>query len=230
MAKTDVRAGHPAEQTSDGSLSRDASFSILANHRRRYVVHHLERADEPVTVRTLAERLAAWEDGCDVEELTYKQRKRVYASLHQTHLPKLDSYGVVEYEQERGVAVLTDRAAALDAYLDVAPRDDAPRDGAANDVPWSQFYLGLASVSLAALAALGLGLPPFTLVPALAYATLIAVALLVLAGVHACHVRRTRSRGAVTPADSDRTPVKTNVCSYAFQASGDERASGDGRR
>ncbi|WP_232819747.1 MULTISPECIES: hypothetical protein [Haloprofundus] len=156
------------------------------------MLHHLKRVGEPLTIRELAEQVAAWENDCRIEELTYKQRKRVYTSLHQTHLPKLDSYGIIDYEQGRGVATLTERATELDAYLEVVERDD---------VSWSQYYLGLASVSLAALAATGAGVPPFTQVSDLTYAALIAGTLLVSASVHAYRMRRTRLGATELPAE-----------------------------
>nr|WP_224335162.1 hypothetical protein [Haloprofundus halobius] len=156
------------------------------------MLHHLKRVGEPTPIRNLAEQVAAWENGCGIEELTYKQRKRVYTSLHQTHLPKLDSHGIVEYERGRGVATLTERAADLDIYLQVVGR---------NDISWSQYYLGLASVSLAVLAAAGLGLPPFTFVADLTYATVIAVTLLISAAIHACHLRRMHLGSTEVPAE-----------------------------
>ncbi|KTG08573.1 hypothetical protein AUR64_18020 [Haloprofundus marisrubri] len=183
--------GHASGQNTEERLSRDVSFSILSNHRRRYVLHHLKRVGEPTTIRELAEQVAAWENDCEIEELTYKQRKRVYTSLHQTHLPKLDTYDIIDYEQGRGVATLTDRATDLDIYLEVVERDD---------VPWSQYYLGLASVSLAVLAASGLGLPFFVQIPGLTYAAGIAVALLLSASVHAYQTRQARLGATELPA------------------------------
>ena len=41
----------------------------------------------------------------------------MYVSLYQTHIPKLDSVGLVEYDQENGDVALTDRAHQIDAYL-----------------------------------------------------------------------------------------------------------------
>lgn len=192
MANTELQMGHASGQNTDERLSRDVSFSILSNHRRRYVLHHLKRVDEPTTIRDLAEQVAAWENDCEIEELTYKQRKRVYTSLHQTHLPKLDTHDVIDYEQGRGVATLTDRAADLEVYLEVVEQ---------GDVSWSQYYLGVASVSLAVLAASGLGLPPFVQVPDLAYAVGIAVTLLLSASVHAYQMRQARLGTTELPAE-----------------------------
>ena len=75
---------------------------LLSHPRRRFVVHYLQRSGGPVVVDSLATRLAAWEvadsvpepDGCDVES--------VAVSLHHTHLPKLDEYGVLRYDADSG--------------------------------------------------------------------------------------------------------------------------------
>jgi DNA-binding transcriptional ArsR family regulator len=166
-----------------GPLSKDAIFSILSNQRRRYVIYHLAQSPDPVSLRDLAERVAAWENDVDVEDLTYKQRKRVYTSLHQTHLPKLDDSGVVDYDRDRGTVSLDERAADLDVYLEVVGDDD---------LPWCDFYLGLSGVVLLVVVAAWLDVFPFSVVPDLAVAGGIVALFAVSAAVHARLARRDR--------------------------------------
>ena len=174
-------------------LSRDAIFSMLSNQRRRYVIHYLKQHPERVTIRDLSQQIAAWENGVSVEALTYKQRKRVYTSLHQTHLPKLDDSGVVDYDRDRGIVSLNDRSRELEMYLEVVRSDD---------VPWSTYYFGLSVIAGAVVLLAWVGLPPFAAVPGLAYATLFAVVLSLSALVHVHYTRRMRLGDGDTPAEA----------------------------
>jgi DNA-binding transcriptional ArsR family regulator len=183
-------------QSGEHQLSRDLVFATLSNARRRYVLHYLKRHDEPATIRQLAEQIAAWENGTPMPEVTYKQRKRVYTSLHQTHLPKLADAGFIRSERSWEAITLSERARELDVYLEVVPE---------NDLPWSDFYLGLAGVGLALVAGLWVGVYPLTLLSDLAWAGLFAAALFVVAGVHAYEARRHLLGGTETPPGVDET-------------------------
>ena len=138
--------GRPPEST-DGSrdtVETDSEFStgdiyeVLSNRRRRYAIHHLKQTDGPVDVSTLAEQVAAWENDKPVAELDSQERKRVYISLYQSHLPTLEKRGLVAYDDDRGIVELTDSIANAEVYLEVV---------AGENVPWSYFYLGLSLVS-----------------------------------------------------------------------------------
>lgn len=126
--------------TDTDTLSRDEVYDILSNARRRFVIYFLRGRDEPVQLSELSDRVAAWENDVPVEELTDQQVKRVYVSLYQTHIPKLEESGIVEYDKDSGVVQLTPQVSDLDAYL---PEEDD--DG----IPWQAIYLGLAVVGLA---------------------------------------------------------------------------------
>ena len=80
------------------ALSRDVAFEILTNPRRRYTMAYLRSQDEPVPIGELAEVVAAWERDTSVELVSSKERKSVYTSLYQTHLPKMADAGVVDYD------------------------------------------------------------------------------------------------------------------------------------
>jgi hypothetical protein len=156
----------------------------LSNRRRRYVLYYLQDGPGSVSLRDLAERIAAWENDVPVEELEYKQRKRVYTSLHQTHLPKLDEVGVVDYDRDRGTITLADRAADLDDYLTVVGDDDGD---------WYRLYLGLSVVSLVAAVSAWLGVPPFSRGTGLAVAGLVVILFAVAASVHTYRVHSVRA-------------------------------------
>ena len=174
-------------------LSRDTIFSVLSNQRRRYVIHYLKHHRGSVTVRDLSRQTAAWENGVTVEELTYKQRKRVYTSLHQTHLPKLDDSGVIDYDRDRGTVSLDERSREVEMYLEVVASDD---------VPWSTYYFGLSVMAGVVILLARVGLPPFAAVPGLAYAALFSAVLALSAVVHVSYTRRMRLGSGDTPAEA----------------------------
>ena len=126
-----------SEETPTGFSTGDV-YEVLSNRRRRYAIHHLKQTDSPVDVSTLAEQVAAWENDKPVAELDSQERKRVYISLYQSHLPTLEKRGLVAYDDDRGIVELTDSIANAEVYLEVV---------AGENVPWSYFYLGLSLVS-----------------------------------------------------------------------------------
>jgi hypothetical protein len=156
-------------------LPHDVVFSVLSNRRRRFVIHYLKWADEVATVRELSRQVAAWENDVSVAELDYRQRKRVYTSLHQTHLPKLDAVGVVEYDADRSTVALAAGAAALDVYLEVV-RDE--------EIPWSVYYLGLGLLTTLLGGLVWAGIAPFSALPPAAYVVCVGLGLAVSAAVH----------------------------------------------
>jgi hypothetical protein len=109
------------------------------------VLSYLRERGPSGTMDELAEQIAAWENEIEVEELTSQQRKRVYVSLYQTHLPKLAEAGIVDYDVDEGIVRLTDLATEIDAFL-------TPQR--ASQYPWRLHYLVLI-VGGGALLALG---------------------------------------------------------------------------
>jgi hypothetical protein len=132
------------------SLSRDDIYEVLSNQRRRFVLHHLRQNGDRETLGTLAEQIAAWEDGVAVDRVTSNHRKNVYTSLQQFHLPKMDERGVVEFDSRAGEVELTDDAEDVDVYLEVVR---------AHDVPWSLYYFAAGLMSALVVAGHAVGLP-----------------------------------------------------------------------
>lgn len=115
-------------------LSQDVAFDILSSPRRRYVLYHLRSLDEAIELTNLAEQVAAWENDTQAEKITEQERKRVYVSLYQTHVPRLDEAGIIEYDTESGLITLAEGASNIDGYLDTSE----------SAFPWQRVYLGLA--------------------------------------------------------------------------------------
>ena len=142
ISKGDASDGGVESIQNDGRLSEDEVFEVFSNQRRRYTFHYLKRADRTVYLRELAEQVASWEYDKPIDELTSKELKRVKTALHQHHLPKMDDSDFVAYDNQRETVEITDEAADLTVYLDVVPQ---------LDVPWSLYYVGLATLGMAVL-------------------------------------------------------------------------------
>jgi DNA-binding transcriptional ArsR family regulator len=170
MSTTRPAGGDRSRTSTDATPSRDELFHVLRNRRRRFAIHHLKRTDEPVDVGDLATQVAAWENEVPVDGVTSTQRRRVYNALQQTHIPELEETGIVE--TERREVELSDYAEKLDIYMEVVP---------GNDIPWSEYYLGLGAVGTAAVAVTWLDVGPFALVPDATVGLFLAVALVVSA-------------------------------------------------
>jgi hypothetical protein len=86
----------------DASMAADSIdivTDILSNKRRRLAVHAL--TDAPLTKETLVDRVAAHEFGDGPRSVSAEERKRVFVSLHQTHLPKLRRLDVLDQERDK---------------------------------------------------------------------------------------------------------------------------------
>lgn len=99
-------------------LSSDEIFHILQTNRRRDTIRYLLDADGPVKMRDIAEYVAARENDTTVEELTSTERQRAYIPLYQSHLPKLDEEGIIEYNQSRGIVRPTEQLEIFKPYIE----------------------------------------------------------------------------------------------------------------
>jgi len=172
------------EHESD-TLERGEIFEILSNDRRRYTIHYLKQqpADTTATLREIVDQVAAWENGTEVERLDSGDRKTVYTALKQTHLPRLDDFGVVEYDQQRGEVRLADTADQVQLYMEYVPE---------GDISWSQYYLGLSGLCVAITAGAWFGVPFLASAGWIALTGLFVAAFAVSSVVHQYTSRRNR--------------------------------------
>lgn len=118
---TDHADGQSDEQYS--GLSRDDLFHLLKSERRRrairYILDHEEiDGSEEIRMRPLAEWVAAQEYDKTVAALHSDERQRVYITLYQSHLPQLEKYGVIDYDQSRGIIEARPALRELDSYIE----------------------------------------------------------------------------------------------------------------
>lgn len=91
----------------------DRSYDLLSHAYRRQILYAL-REDGTATTGELADAVltAGLADA----------RDRTLAALVHTHLPKLDDYGIVEYDRDDGVASLADGVSRLEPFLELTAR------------------------------------------------------------------------------------------------------------
>lgn len=150
-----------SEGSSQGTvLSKDGTFHILQNKRRRRVLQYLAETEGPVPMSDIAEQIAAVEHETTVHQLTSTQRQRVYIALYQSHLPKLTDFGLITYNQSRGSVERTRAADQVMRYLDQDEGADRSRT-AENE--WMSYYAGVTILSILLIGAVGAGFGPISL-------------------------------------------------------------------
>jgi len=133
-------------------MSEDELFDVLSNQRRRFAVHLLKREeDDSIAIGDMAEQIAAGKTG------SRRRRSRAtsasaYTALQQSHLPKMDKAGVIDFNKNRGVVEPMPAMTDVDVYMDVVEGEE---------IPWSDYYLGLSGVAVALVGAVWLGAWPF---------------------------------------------------------------------
>lgn len=184
----------PSPPEGETDLSEDAVYDVLSNARRRAALHYLfqqrDSEDWP-TLRELSKEVAAWETDTPTADVAAEDRRRIHVAMHQTHLPTMEDHGIVEYDDSEKVIALTDQASDLRVFLEVA--DD-------NDIPWSAFYTGLGGLGLGIAAAVAAGIPPFGVVPGVAWIAVVSL------GVTLAGVAHRYSSDTVELGDSSRVP------------------------
>jgi len=172
------------EQTGDTESLPDQEeiFEVLANERRRYVLAYLEQQENSeVDLGTLVTNIAALENNIPVKQVTSSDRKSAYVGLRQTHLPKMDDYGFVEYDPDRGTVELTESAEQARMYLEYVPE---------HDIPWCYHYLGLSGLFSAMAALTVFDVSVFGGIDGMALAALALIVFGISAAVHTVYTYR----------------------------------------
>ncbi|SDM76527.1 hypothetical protein SAMN04487949_2534 [Halogranum gelatinilyticum] len=165
------------------TLPREVVFDMLSSQRRRHTLHYLLQHDRPVELRELSRQVAAWENGIEPVEVTSDQRKNVYTALRQAHLPRMDRAGIVDFDPNRAEIELREEASDLQLYLEVIP---------GNDIPWSDYYLGLSVFSGLLIGAAEFGVFPFGEIQVVAWTGLVVFLFFASAATHAYMNRQMR--------------------------------------
>jgi hypothetical protein len=135
-------------------------YHLLSNSRRRETLTVLWRHSDAMTLRELSELIAASE--ADLSPAPRPLRESVYNALHQTHLPKLDAFGLVDYDPDRKLVRPCRESRQLFRYMDTVT---------SLGVTWGEYYRALGIVGLFAVVAALAEVPGFAAVDPLVYAT-----------------------------------------------------------
>jgi hypothetical protein len=111
--------GRP-DHRSGGGLSDSEVFDVLRNSRRRAALSYLLEGRREASIRELTEHVASEEYGVAAGEVSADQYKRVYTALCQCHLPRLDEFGVVAFDEKTKTVSLRETA-QVERYLQ--PKD-----------------------------------------------------------------------------------------------------------
>jgi len=139
---------------------------VLRNDRRRQVLKQLQQSVGRLSVRELSEAIAEAETGESPPPRNI--RDSVYNALNQTHLPKLDSLGILEYNPHRKTVSLQSSAREVSLYMEVVTQ---------YGITWAEYYQLLMLISLFSILAAEIGAPLFSTVPALLLCSLFLVIL-----------------------------------------------------
>ncbi|MDQ2052126.1 hypothetical protein RBH26_16735 [Natronolimnohabitans sp. A-GB9] len=164
---------------SDHELTQAELFDVFSNARRRRAVQYLKQQGGSCDLAPLVEQVAAWENDTDTDDVTRTQRRRVYISLYQTHLPMLEDHGIVDWDPDDHAIELLPREDVFDPYLDQRLE---------NDRQWDQIYVAMTGVGVLALALSWFSIGPLTATVAPAVALGLCLLVLVVSIVQ--HVSR----------------------------------------
>ena len=128
---------------SDHELTQAELFDVFSNARRRRTVQFLKRQGGSCDLASLVEQVAAWENDADPDEVTRTQRRRVYISLYQTHLPMLEDHDIVDWDPDAHAIELLPSEDVFEPYLD--RHLETTRQ-------WHRVYLTVTAVGAVALA------------------------------------------------------------------------------
>ena len=143
-------------------LSEPEIHDVLRNERRRETLRCLRSHAGEAHLDDLTNTIVRREGGTAPESSDL--RRSVYSSLHQTHLPKLDTVGVINFDRRRGSVELNGKAEDVFQYMSYTPE---------RNLFWSRVYLAVAVLSGFSVLLLASGIGPFGTIPTATLAILI---------------------------------------------------------
>ena len=93
---------HNDNHTDTGAieLSKEELLRLLANPRRRYLLHLLNQSTHPFELQTLARKIAAWEADISPETVAAEHIEHVRMSLYHKQIPKLVTAGLLLFDEQ----------------------------------------------------------------------------------------------------------------------------------
>ena len=156
-------------------LTQAELFDVFSNARRRLAVRYLIENGGSTDLAPLVEQIAAWENVIQPADVTRTQRRRVYISLYQTHLPMLEDHGIVDWDPETHSIELLQDDVVFEPYLDTHTSEFRS---------WHRLYASLAVAGVLAYGMAILTIGPLTVDSAPVVALLLCGLFLVISLVH----------------------------------------------
>lgn len=155
------------------TLNEGTIHDVLSNDRRRLTIESLREEGGTATVSDLAVGIAALE--AETDPPPTNKRQSVYVSLHQTHLPKLDSLGIVSYDPNDREVELLDRVEELEVYMEIVPQ---------YGLSWGEFYFGWGLLGLLIVVGVQIGVPVISTLDLAVLSWAFSVGLMVASAYH----------------------------------------------
>lgn len=111
-------------------------YSIVQNSRRRALLKILRDLGGESCLREIVRRIAENEGDLDSDK---RLLKSVHVSLLQTHLPKMESAGLIQYDRVTSTVHLLELPSEFRYYLEIVEK---------HDIPWSLYYLILSGLGV----------------------------------------------------------------------------------
>lgn len=137
------------QRESNSQLTADAQpseplFDTLSNSRRRAVIDTLDSELDVISLSELVDRVSEVENEANINEISSKERNRVYTSLYQTHLPHLDEKGVVNYDESEKRVSTTDETEFARLLLQISNNPETLNTE--HQERWNDYFVGTAGV------------------------------------------------------------------------------------
>lgn len=178
--ESNTQAGDRLELNGSGDpeadeISTEEVFEILSNTRRRKIIAHLRENGETANIRSLSEFLAAIENDVEQSQVTSKQRMRTYTALRQSHLPKMDRTGVIDFDENSGEVTLKQTATQLEKYLNLDANTESR---------WRRYYIAIGLVGIALTLGVFADVSVFYAIPDIIAGLTASVAIIAAASAH----------------------------------------------
>ncbi len=159
----------------NNGLTQAELFDVFSNARRRRTVRFLRKKGGSCDLAPLVEQVAAWENNTNTDSVTRAQRRRVYISLYQTHLPMLEDHGIVDWDADAHSIELLPSEKLFEPYLD---------RHTGTERRWHRLYAGVAALGVLALTFSVLSLGPLSIGAAPLIALTVSGAIFLLSVAH----------------------------------------------
>lgn len=115
---------------SEDSIEYGTVLDICKHHHRRIVLATLAEEQRPLTLNDLTHAILRYNHQTTIVDASNQLLTQIQQELYRSHIPKLESIGVVEYDPERRQVEPTEQFDQLHPYLpaiiDADPNLDAP--------------------------------------------------------------------------------------------------------